>query len=58
MLTKKIPDFQNLKCKQHYLFLVKLLLTTRIYKECKWIKGELNSRFVSNNAKLKIFENK
>lgn len=58
-LNKKISNFEELKCKEHYLYLVKLLLTTRIYKECKWVKGEFISKNASNNnAKLKIFENK
>lgn len=48
-LNKKISNFEELKCKEHYLYLVKLLLTTRIYKECKWVKGE----FISKNANNK-----
>jgi hypothetical protein len=47
-LNKTITTFQNAKklhessCKDHYLYIIKLLLKTRIYKACKWMRTEEN----------------
>jgi len=47
-------------CKDHYLYIIKLLLKTRIYKACKWMRTEENITDYSycnkKLSKLRILE--
>lgn len=50
-LNKNMPDFKNFPCKQHVDYMINLLLTIRIFNECKWQK---KNRYIT---RLKRFQN-
>lgn len=55
-LEKNNVKLDQLECKEHVFYIIKLLLTTRIYKECKWLKEKSNS--TKQQPKLRIFQHK
>lgn len=59
-INKKYLEFEHMECKDHYIFMLKLLLVTRIYKECKYLSNEENAYKQTNKvpAKLRILTNK
>lgn len=58
-LNKQIKHFDDSTCKDHYEFIVQLLLITRIYKECKWSKEDGSNKLLNKlPAKLRILSNK
>lgn len=58
-LNKKNIDFNESPCKEHYLYIIKLLLVIRIYKACKWMAAEENvtkPQFNQKHPKLRILQ--
>jgi hypothetical protein len=59
-LKKENINVYESSCKEHYLYIIKLLLKSRIYKACKWIKAEENTTYYSycnkKLPKLRILE--
>lgn len=49
-LNNYMPDFKNVPCQQHVDYIINLLLTVQIFKECKWPKNRYKTR-------LKRFQN-
>jgi len=37
-LSKNSPNCIDSPCQQHFVYMIKILLTIRIFKECKWQK--------------------
>lgn len=57
-INKKNIILEKLECKEHILYIIKLLLTTRIYKECKWLKEQISTKSTKQQPKLRIFQHK
>lgn len=58
-INLKYSIFNSGKCEEHYLYIIKHLLTTKIFKECKWENSYIGvKRDHQNKAKLRILENK
>lgn len=59
-INEKYLEFEHMECKDHYIFMLKLLLVTRIYKECKYLSNEEKTYKQTNKvpAKLRILTNK
>jgi hypothetical protein len=59
-INTKYLEFEQSECKDHYIFMLKLLLVTRIYKECKYLSDDEKTYKQTNKipAKLRILTNK
>jgi hypothetical protein len=60
-LEKKNIKLEQLQCKEHIIYIIKLLFTTRIYKECKWLKEKYVQKpciSTKQHPKLRILQNK
>lgn len=60
-LEKKGIKLEKLECKEHIIYIIKLLFTTRIYKECKWLKEkcvQTSCMFMKQQPKLRILQHK
>lgn len=60
-LSEKKLNKNNFKldlsvCKEHYLYMIKLLFRTVIFKKCKWTNTELHNKAVQQIAKLKVLQ--
>jgi len=59
-LEKKNIKLEQLQCKEHIIYIIKLLFTTRIYKECKWLKEKCvqkSCKSTKQQPKLRILQN-
>lgn len=46
-------------CQEHYIYIIELLLRTKIFKECKWENEKLTGRRQTQTvAKLRVLQNK
>ena len=56
----KYLEIEQTECKDHYIFMLKLLLVTRLYKECEYLSNEEKTYKQTNKipAKLRILINK
>lgn len=61
-LNKQNISLEHLECKEHVIYIIKLLFTTRICKECKWSKEKYfqTSSFptMKQQPKLRILQHK
>lgn len=60
LIKLRKENINESSCKEHYLYIIKLLIKTRIYKACKWMNvGENTTNYSYSNKKLpklRIFE--
>jgi hypothetical protein len=54
-LDKNTIKMKNDQCQQHLVYMINLLLTIRVFKECKWQKNHLQYS-TKRIPKLRIFE--
>lgn len=58
-LEKKNIKLEQLQCTEHIIYIIKLLFTSRIYKECKWLKEKyVQKPCMKQQPKLRILQNK
>lgn len=58
-LNKLIINFDDSTRKGHYEYIVQLLLISKIYKKCKWLKEDSSNKLLNKlPAKLRILSNK
>lgn len=61
-MNKTSPNLLNcisLTCRDHYNFIIELLLRTKIFKQCKWDSNEIKGKkHFQNTAKLRVLQNK
>lgn len=51
--------FNSIPCQEHYIYIIELLLRTKIFKECKWENEKLTGRRQTQTvAKLRVLQNK
>lgn len=43
-------------CYEHYIYMMELLYTVKIFKECKWTNSDLHNKAVQHVAKLRILQ--
>lgn len=56
-IKNKYSIFQY-PCKDHFQYVMELLLRTRLYKECKWLNINSGKRSMQNADKLRVLQNK
>jgi len=56
-LEDKYSIFQS-SYKEHFQYVIDLLLRTKFYKECKWLNANSGQRSMQNADKFRVLQNK
>ena len=56
-IKDKYSIFQS-SCKEHFQYVIELLLRIKLYKECKWLNANSGKGSMQNADKLRVLQNK
>ncbi|CAI6348061.1 unnamed protein product [Macrosiphum euphorbiae] len=56
-IEDKYSILQSNSCKEHFQYIIELLLRTKLYKECKWLNANSGKRSMQNADKLRVLQN-